>query len=55
MSKRTGKVPYNCPKCKQGVLWRYSLSRMAESLGQRGYECERCHARFTYNAEETER
>jgi hypothetical protein len=31
-----------CPKCKKGVLFRVTLSRLEEGLGHEGFRCDPC-------------
>lgn len=38
------------PKCK-GVCFSVPISRLEESLGNRVYECDRCHARYVFTGE----
>jgi hypothetical protein len=37
-----------CPDKCDGLLMRYTLSRLEEGLGHEGFECDRCRKRLKY-------
>lgn len=48
-------VTVGCPKCKKGVLFRVTLSRLEEGLGHEGFRCDPCGYAVKYVPREPSR